>query len=229
MSSDPLQFASDAPLVAELAAAPRKGMLTNIGVLVLLMAMLGLVGLCFSGGLVATNINAAAPTAPAADATAMQRFEYAVQVEWQGVTQRYVPALAGFFGCHVIVVALMMIGSIRVFWRSDAGRQFLLYALLLTLLFEVLRSGLYLVMLLEMMPLVDQILVRELRGLGAQSQQMETLMKRMAQGLTVFGILVALVWPALKIVFYGWCARYLASQEAIDICQTPSSSPARAS
>ncbi len=219
MSTAPQQPATDAPYEAQLATPARRGSFATVGSFALLLAVAGLLGLCFSGGLVVTNYNAAAPTAPAADANAMQRFEYALQVEWQGVTQRYLPALAGFFVWHFLSVVLLIVGGIRVIRRTDGGRQFMLYVLMFVLLFEVLRSGLYLLMMLEMMPLVDQILVRELRQVGAQNAQMVPILKRMAQGVTVLGIIVALVWPAIKILFYGWSARYLASREAMELCQ----------
>lgn len=209
----------DAPFEAELVTPPARGSLTNIGIFAILFGVVGLVGLCFGGGMVVSSYNAAAPTAPAADASAVQRFEYALTVEWQGVTQRYVPLLAGFFFWQVMVVLLLTIGGIRVMRQTEGGRQFMLYVLLFVLLFEVLRSGMYLVMMLEMMPLVDQVLVRELRQVGAANAQMVPLLKRMAQGVTIVGILVALVWPAIKILFYGWSARYLASSEAVELCR----------
>lgn len=211
--------AADAPYEAQLVMPARRGSFTTVGSFSLLLAVAGLLGLCFSGGLVVSNLNNVAPTAPAADANAMQRFEYALQVEWQGVTKRYLPALAGFFFWHFLAVVLLFIGGIRVMRRTEGGRRFMLYVLLFVLLFEVLRSGLYLLMMLEMMPLVDQILVRELRDIGPRNAQMVPILKRMAQGVTILGILVALVWPALKIFFYGWSARYLASCEAVELCQ----------
>lgn len=211
--------ADTAPLVAELVAPPRTSSVSNVAIFSILLAVIGIAGLCFAGSLVVSSYNAAAPAPLPADATAIQRFENAITLEWQGVARRYSPALAGFTAWHLLVILLLIVGGIRLFRRTESARQLMLYVLLFVLLFEVLRSGLYLLMMLEMLPLVDQVLVRELRQIGAQNEQMEAILKRMAQGVTIVGILVALVWPALKILFYGWAARHLASPAVIESCR----------
>jgi hypothetical protein len=95
----------------------------------------------------------------------------------------------------------------------------MLYVLMFTLLFELLRSTMYVLMMLELMPFIDQGLVRAIREAGAQDERITKMLKRLATGVTIVMILIALVWPALKILFYGWAARYLASRQAIELCE----------
>lgn len=212
-----MQPTAAVPFEAELVVPPARGSFSTIGSFSIMLAVVGLLGLCLAGGLVMNSYNAAAPTAPAADASAIERFNYAMQVEWQGITSRYLPGLGAFLVWHVAAVVLLLVGGLRIMHPSESRRRFMLYVLLFVLLFELLRGGMYLLMMLEMVPLVDQILARELRQMGAQNAQMAPVLKRMAQGVTVVAIIVALVWPGVKILFYGWAARYLASREASEL------------
>jgi hypothetical protein len=95
----------------------------------------------------------------------------------------------------------------------------MLYVLLSVIVFEVLRTGMYLSMMLEMMPMVDTSFQRAMQQAGPADSQMAKILRRMANGVTIMAILFALVWPATKLLFYGWAAKYLASREAIEICQ----------
>lgn len=200
-----------------LAPPPPPNSLSLIGMVALLAGLAGLVSLCAVGSMVATNYNAAAPIAPAVDAPAVERFQYDIQVEMSSIGQRYLPGHIGFMAWHLFLVLLLVMGGIGVLRRTQSGRRFLLYALLFALLFEVLRSGMYVLMMLELLPVMDESLVRSLRRAGQQGAAKQML-ERMAQGITVAAVVMGLVWPALKILFYGWAARYLASQTAIDAC-----------
>lgn len=217
-SPSPYDARPEKPIEAQIVEPPSQGSLSLITSLAITLAVLGLLGLCLSGGIVVSNVNATGPTAPAAGATAMQRFEYELQKEWLGITQRYMPALVTFLALQVLAVALLFIGAIRLARRRPAGRRFMLGVLLFMIAFEALRAGLYVVMMLEMMPLVDASLHRALQRAGGQGPEMAAMIKRMAQGATLAAILVALVWPGLKLLFYGWAARYLTSREARELC-----------
>ncbi len=199
--------------------APPKNSLALISTVSILAGLLGIIGLCFAGGMVFSNYNAAALTAPAADASAVERFEYELQSEWQSITQRYMPGLVTFTFWQLIAMVLLLVGGIRLMRRTESSRQFMLYVLLMVLLYELLRAGMYLAMMLEMMPLVDTSMNRVLKNAGKQTPQMVAVLKRIAQGITVVLILMVLVWPAIKLIFYGWAARYVSSREAMDACQ----------
>lgn len=201
-----------------LAAPPPPNSLGLIGMVALLAGLAGLISLCAVGSMVTVNYNAAAPIAPAADASAVERFQYDMQVEMSSIGQRYLPGHIAFMSGHLLLVVLLVIGGIRILRRSQAGRRFLLYVMLFALAFEVLRSGMYVLMMLELLPMMDESLVRSLRRAGQQAPAAKAMLERMAQGMTVAAVVVGLVWPALKILFYGWAARYLASQTAIDAC-----------
>jgi hypothetical protein len=207
------------PFEAEFAEPPRAGSLTLIATLAIIAGALGTIGVCLAGSFVATTYNAAAPTDPGASAPAHQRFQYELQKEWAGITERFWPGLATFTVLQSFVMVLLLVGGIRLLRRTPAARRFMLMALLVVLLFETARSGMYLIMMLEMMPSVDTSMHQVLKGSAGQSPQAIAILKRMAQGITVVAILVALVWPAIKLLFYGWAARYLTSEEAIAKCQ----------
>ena len=208
-----------------LAPPPPPNSLSLIGMVALLAGLIGLVSLCAVGSMVATSYNAAAPVGPAADASAVERFQYDMQVEMSSIGQRYLPGHIGFMAWHLFLVLLLVMGGIGILRRTQSGRQFLLYVMLFALLFEVLRSGMYVLMILELLPMMDESLVRSLRRAGQQSPAAKQMLERMAQGMTVAAVVVGLVWPALKILFYGWAARYLASQRAIDACTPRPSAP----
>jgi hypothetical protein len=208
------------PLEAQVAAPPPKNAFGSIGSFVILFGVLGLAGLCFSGGFAALNYNATAPTPPPPNASAFQRFQFDLMNDMTNIAQRYTPALMAFSGWQVLVVILLIIGGVRVMRRTHSGRQFLLYVLLFTLLFEVLRAVMYVLMMMELLPFIDEGLVRAIRGVP--NERAANVLKRVSLGLTLVMILVALVWPAMKILYFGWAAKYLASRQAIELCQTSS-------
>lgn len=210
----------EVPYEAEIVDAPRPtGSLSLISTIAILAALTGVATICMGGGLALTSYNAAAPLPPAAGASAVNRFQYDLQVEWQGITQLYLPGLVAFTLWHVVVLLLLLIGGIRLLRQTPSARTFMLYVLLSVIVFEVLRTGMYLSMMLEMMPMVDTSFQRAMQQAGPADSQMAKILRRMANGVTIMAILFALVWPAIKLLFYGWAAKYLASREAIEICQ----------
>jgi hypothetical protein len=219
MDEAPLEAQLVEPVEAAL-AVPAKGSFASISTFSIILALLGGIGLSLSGGFTVLNYRAAAPTPPPAGAPAIQRFQYELTVDMQGIAQRYTPGLAMFSFWHAAVVVLLFIGGIRVARRSERGRQFMLYVLIFTLLFELLRSAMYVMMMMELMPFIDEGLVRTIRQAGGEGDRITKILERMAMGVTLVMILFALVWPAVKLLFYGWAARYLATRQAIELCRT---------
>src|SRR5262245_43711905 len=89
------------PVEAQVAAPPRDSF-GSIGAFGILFGLMGMLGLCFSGGFALLNYNATAPTPPAANAPAFERFQYDLMNDMTGIAQRYTPGLIAFSGWQLV-------------------------------------------------------------------------------------------------------------------------------
>lgn len=198
---------------------PKKnGRVLMIGMLAIVMGALGFVGVLATAVGYASGA-ALAAAAPGPNADAMERLQYQIQVEQAAVMQRYLPGNIVFSTLHVIVAILLIVGGVRVIRMSPPGRSFLVYVFLAVIIFELLRTGMYMMMQLELMPIMDELMVRTMREAagGGPNEHAARLMARMWKGMSIAGIVMGLIWPTIKVVLYGLSARYLASEEALGL------------
>jgi hypothetical protein len=199
---------------------PRKpGALTAVAVMALVLGILGMLVSCMS---VATlpfqsqlqNLN-----------TAGSKVQVEMNQAIAKVQNRYLAGTMSFAVLHLVVATCLVIGGVMVLQGKPSGRTFLLYTLLAVIVFEILRTILVLVIQLECLPVIDGYMDK--LGEDPAAGGGRTLgpgFARMMKGFMIFGLVVAMVWPLIKVIVYAISARYLSSPRMVEFFANRSAS-----
>jgi hypothetical protein len=199
---------------------PKKpGALTAVGVVGIVMGILGLGAACLVlvGLPLQAQMQGTFNPVPPPNAPPVMRLQYEMNVEMQAIQDRYMVPNMVFGGLHLLLAAGMIIGGILVLKTNPAGRTLLMYTLLAVIVFELVRAAVGLMAQLEIMPITTMYMERIMREAGGPGGNNATaqMFARIMKGATIFGMVMALMWPLAKIIIYGISARYLASDQVV--------------
>lgn len=192
----------------------KPGAVTAVSVLAIVLGVLGLLTVCGGGvGLIANTALQGMMTVPP-NATPMQKAQIELNQEIMGLTQRYLPLTLVFLGAQLVLAPMLIYGGVKTLRMDHAGRRFLIYTFLALIAFEVIRTAFQFYLQLQMLPLYDEMAMRVAREGGGTGE--DEMILRFTKGATMFGLVAALVWPAVKIVLYALSSRYLALPKTIE-------------
>jgi hypothetical protein len=195
---------------------PKKpGALTAIGVMGVVLGILGLMTACIAvvalpfQSKLQTAFNQSSPNDPPA-----VKIQQEMNAAMAAVQDKYFLPNMTFSVLHLVLATCMLIGGILVLRGRPAGRSLMIYVLLAAIAFEVLRTAFAVMVQLEVMPITSEFMEKMMKEAGPNGPGRA--IARMVSGLSIFGIIMGLIWPLGKIIVYGLSARYLASKPIVE-------------
>ncbi|HTN76533.1 MAG TPA: hypothetical protein VL096_14840 [Pirellulaceae bacterium] len=203
----------------------RPGGVTVVSILAIVLGVMGLFGVCAGGvGLAAGSFMQGMLTAPAGGANPVQKIQFDLNKELLAINERYMPLHVVMLIGLLVVASWLLVGGIQALRMKSGGRSLLLYAFFATILFELLRTGATAFLQLATLPIYDELARRTGDELGPNMGSAKSMVSMM-YGMAIFGMVMVFVWGTAKVVLYGFCAKYLAKPEIVDLFarQTPGS------
>lgn len=224
MSSDPRPFdpyrSPTLPQGADPGPTPigRTGWLTTLCVLCIVLGALGLANSGFGaiGMFVGPKFQRMMAAQPQPGMSPeMQDAQRKMQEEMYAVQTKYfVPLAAGIF-FRVIVGTLLVVGGVKALGLAEFGRQLLLIACAIAVVFEILQSILQSFMAMENMSVMHGFMEAMAKDTGGKAAQIEGIMKVVANVVSVISLILIGVISLAKIALYIFGLIYLRKPQII--------------
>lgn len=189
------------------------GGLTAICIIAILLGALGILGA--AGGLLGAVLGEQlqeAFTPPATANTPMAKQQEQMQQEMEAVADKWAPVNYSLFAVLIVVAGCLIFGGVQAMRLQPNGRQFLMVAFLMAIVFELVRLIPTVSIQLATMDIMEGYMADMLKGAPGSPPPPPAAQRMVGMSMKVgmfIGFAFTGIWLLLKLGFYGFGTMYL--------------------
>ncbi len=211
-------------IVPATAAAPRFGRVKAICIVAIVLggagvatALMGAVGLVIGKQLQAAF---SGPNPPGMSQE-LQDVQRQAQQQIQAVQDRFWAVNLILTGAHLVVASLLLTGGIQALRRVRPGRKILLTACLAAIAFELVRGSVQAVMQIQVLSVTMNFFEQMMEASMEQAAELAEWLAWISRLAMVAGLLMAVGWILVKLVFYSVAVWYLRKPAVCQYLDSP--------
>lgn len=139
----------------------------------------------------------------------LQDIQRKTQQEIQAVQERFLGVNAVLLGAHAIIAGMLVTGGIQGLRRVRPGRKILLAACLAAIVFELVRGVVQTVIQVQVLSVTTQFFEQMMGASMEQAADLAEWLVWFSRLAMVAGLLLAIGWILVKLVFYSVAVWYL--------------------
>ena len=151
----------------------------------------------------------------------LQDVQRQAQQQIQAVQDRFWVVNLLVTGAHLVVASLLLTGGIQALRRVRPGRKILLTACLAAIAFELVRGSVQAVMQIQVLSVTMNFFEQMMDASMEQAAELAEWLAWISRLAMVAGLLLAVGWILVKLVFYSVAAWYLRKPAVCQYLDSP--------